>query len=111
MTHPRRKLTTKTINRGRKPVTDTQQPRFDRAYALKFAHGALHHYYVNDPVGLGYIEPNTNLTTGDLLATAVEMLLEQVDPGGSRPWLSRPATSQWRPGPTDRPTTVTMTDV
>ena len=82
-------------------MTDSPQSRFDRDYTLTFAHGALHHYYINDPVGIGYIEPNTNLTTPDLLATAVEMLLDQADPGGPKPWLTKPPTNQWRPGPGD----------
>jgi hypothetical protein len=71
--------------------------------ACAFARGALHHYYSDDPHAVGLIEPNTNLTTADLLATAIEELLDHLDPDGPRPWLRN------QPGPADPTATITMT--
>ncbi|SRR6266566_2093656 len=61
------------------------------AWRFCWQNGSQAARYLPSPgVGLGFIEPNTNLTTGDLLATAVEMLLDQVDPSGPKP-LAPPA--------------------
>src|SRR5258706_3442149 len=59
----------------------------DRQYALVFARGALEHYYSVGPDQLQLRERATNLTTGDMLAIAVEQLLDELDPVGPKPWL------------------------
>jgi hypothetical protein len=86
-------------------------PDPDRQYALQFARGALDHYYSVGPDQLHLRERATNLTTGDMLAISVEQLLDELDPGGPKPWLRQPRPSQWQPGPGDQPTTVTISEV
>ena len=88
-----------------------RDPAEDRRYALEFARGALEHYYSVGPGQLALRERTTNLTTGDLLATAVEQLLDELDPRGPRPWLRKARSDQWRPPAGDPGTTVTMTEV
>jgi hypothetical protein len=88
-----------------------RDPGRDRQYALDFARGALEHYYSVGPGQLMLRERNTNLTTGDMLATAVEQLLDEVDPGGPTPWLRAARSDAWRPGAADQGTTVTMAEV
>jgi len=83
----------------------------DRQYALVFARGALEHYYSVGPDQLQLRERATNLTTGDMLAIAVEQLLDELDPGGPKPWLRQQPAGQWQPGPADQPITVTITEV
>jgi hypothetical protein len=86
-------------------------PDRDRQYALDFARGALEHYYSVGPDQLHLRERATNLITGDMLAISVEQLLDELDPGGPKPWLHRPAPAdQWQPGPADQPTTVSITE-
>src|SRR5215472_4123865 len=70
------------IRRRKATLMVIADPDRDRKYALEFARGALRHYYRVGPDQLALRERNTNLTTGDLLATAVEQLLEELDPGG-----------------------------
>jgi len=88
-----------------------RDPDQDRQYALDFARGALEHYYSVGPDQLGLRERATNLTTGDMLAIGIEQLLEEIDPGGPKPWLNNQPASQWQPGPADQPATVTITEV
>ncbi len=88
-----------------------RDPDRDRQYALVFARGALEHYYSVGPDKLHLRERATNLTTGEMLAISVEQLLDELDPGGPKPWLHRAApANQWQPGPADQPTTVTITE-
>jgi hypothetical protein len=87
-----------------------RDPNRDRRYALVFARGALEHYYSVGPDQLQLLERATNLTTGDMLAIAVEQLLDELDPGGPKPWLRQPPSNQWQPGPADQPTTVAITE-
>lgn len=76
----------------------------DRQYALE-------HYFLVGPDQLTLRERTTGLTVGDLLSTSVEMLLDDVDPGGPKPWLRAAADEQWRPVAADQGSTVTMTEV
>jgi len=88
-----------------------RDPDRDRQYALAFARGALEHYYSVGPDQLHLRERATNLTTGDMLAISIEQLLDELDPGGPKPWLRQPPAGQWQPGPADQATTVTISEV
>jgi hypothetical protein len=56
-------------------------------------------------------ERNTGLTTGDLLVSAIEELLDVLDPGGPKPWQHTAPDEQWRPDAADQGTTVSMTEI